>query len=209
MKQLLKQIIPGKWLVKYRRYKALKSLDAWERAGRPIPYPHIVKQLAIEAYQQKTGYRILVETGTFMGDMVDAQRYNFNKIYSIELSEELYNRAVDRFKNDNHIELLQGDSGERLEEVVRGLTEPAIFWLDGHYSGGITAQGSKVCPVNEELTAILRSPIDHCILIDDARCFGRDADYPTLEEIRHQIDSNRKGYSVTVQDDIIRIIRVN
>lgn len=209
MKQLLKKFIPGRWLNKYRRYQALKSLKAWERAGRPIPYPHIVKQQAIEAYQQKTGYRILVETGTFMGDMVDAQRYNFNKIYSIELSEELHRRLVERFKNDSHIELLQGDSGERLDEVVQALTEPAIFWLDGHYSGGITAQGSKDCPVIEELTAILRSSMDHCILIDDARCFGRDTDYPTLDEIRHQIDSNRKGYSVTIKDDIIRIIREN
>lgn len=207
MRKIIKKAIPERLRAKWRRYKALKSLRNWEKAGKPVPTPHIVKQLTIERYQHKTGFRVLVETGTFMGDMIEAQRYNFKEIYSIELSEQLYLRALEKFHGAKHIHLLQGDSGEKLIEITYRLREPAIFWLDGHYSGGITAQGDKDCPVMDELEAIFSSNHDHCLLIDDARCFGRDADYPSLDEIRSLVDSKRKGYTISVTDDIIRVIK--
>jgi protein-L-isoaspartate O-methyltransferase len=40
----------------------------------------------------------LIETGTYLGDMTYAQRKLFKQIYTIELSETLYKKAVDRLK---------------------------------------------------------------------------------------------------------------
>jgi hypothetical protein len=55
---------------------------------------------------------------------------------------------------------------------VRQLQEPALFWLDGHYSGVDTGKDELDTPVSAELEAILGSPVKgHVILIDDARCF--------------------------------------
>ena len=182
-----------------------EQLAEWERNGRPIPPPHVVKQMAIEEYCRKFHTEILVETGTYMGDMVDAQRDHFKKIYSIELSEKLFNRARKRFKDHLHIKIVQGDSGTVLNKLMAEIDSPALFWLDGHYSGGITAKGEKECPVPEELKIILKSPFSHTILIDDARLFNGAHDYPTIDQIEEIIKANNRQYRVETKDDIIRL----
>lgn len=73
--------------------------------------PHIVKQLTIIEYQETYKYNILVETGTYLGDMVAAQKSRFSNIYSIELGVDLYKKAKARFKNDKNVIILHGDSG--------------------------------------------------------------------------------------------------
>ena len=70
----------------------------------------------------------------------------FKRIYSIELSEDLFNMAKKRFRNNSHIKIIQGDSGDVLKNVLIEITEPGIFWLDGHYSAGITVKGKKGMP---------------------------------------------------------------
>jgi len=185
-----------------------EELRQWELKGRPAPPPHIIKQRTIAEYQSKYGNRVMVETGTFLGDMVEAQKNVFSTIYSIELSSKLYKRAVKRFKGDDRIRLLQGDSGNRLSEIVSALKEPALFWLDGHYSGGITALGDKECPVPEELEAIFKSSFNHVILVDDARLFNGTNSYPDIDQIRNIINRNKKSYKVEIKDDIIRLTAV-
>lgn len=183
-----------------------EQLAEWERNGRPSPPPHIVKQMAIEEYRKKFQTNILVETGTYLGDMVEAKRNSFEKIYSIELSEKLFTRAKKRFKDYPQINILHGDSGIVLNKLVNEIDKPALFWLDGHYSGGITAKAEKECPVPEELKAILKSPLPHIILIDDARLFNGTHDYPTVEEISNIVIKNGKNYFLEVKDDILRLI---
>lgn len=143
----------------------------WMNRGKPSPPPHIVKQLVVKKAQKDAGFSTLVETGTYYGDMIYAQLDNFSRIYSIELSERLYRKAKRRFKKNESVTLLHGDSSEVLREIVPTFKEPVLFWLDGHYSGGITAQGKLDTPIWEELTTILQSGVRHMILIDDARCF--------------------------------------
>lgn len=183
-----------------------EQLAQWEKTGRPSPPPHIVKQKAIEEHQKKFDLKILVETGTYLGDMVEAQRDHFENIYSIELSKKLFRKATKRFKPYSHIHILSGDSGVVLNKLLPEIDRPALFWLDGHYSGGITAKGDKECPVPEELQTILKSDFYHIILIDDARLFNGTHDYPTLDEIRQLIEKSGRVYSLTVKDDIIRLI---
>jgi len=183
-----------------------EQLAQWEKNGRPLPPPHIVKQMAIEEFRKRYQTNILVETGTYLGDMVEAQRTHFKKIYSIELSQKLFSRAKRRFKDHSHITILQGDSGVVLNKLIGEFTQPALFWLDGHYSGGITAKAEKECPVPEELETILKSSLPHIILIDDARLFNGTQDYPTIEEIKNIIEKSGISYSLEVKDDIIRII---
>lgn len=148
-------------------------------ADREIPPPSIIKQRIVTAFGMLYGLRVLVETGTYQGDMVEAQRPYFREIYSIELSRELHDAAKKRF-DQPHIHLLQGDSGEMLGNIH--LSEPTLFWLDGHYSGGITALGDKECPIFEELAHIKNSDLKHVVLIDDARLFTGGA-YPTVPEL--------------------------
>lgn len=180
-------------------------LAEWESQGRPLPPPHIVKQQAIEAYRQRYSLTNFVETGTYLGDMVEAMRERFSLLYSIELSKKLHRRVLRRFKNYDHIHLLQGDSADRLKEIVAKLSSPAVFWLDGHYSGGITAMGATECPVREELAAIFGSDLPHVILIDDARLFNGTHDYPGMIELADIVSKARKSYTIETTDDIIRV----
>jgi hypothetical protein len=211
--QLLKFFIPKFILFQLSKYKKLlskkveakKQLKAWYDKGCPVPPPHIVKKMTIRAYQKKFKAEILVETGTFTGEMVEAQKKIFRKIFSIELGTELYNSAVKRFANEKHINILHGDSGMVLNQLIPKIDKPVIFWLDGHYSGGITAKGEKNCPILEELDAIFKmKKLNHVLLIDDARCFTGDDDYPTINQLEAYVKNKDRNYSMEVKDDIIR-----
>ena len=182
-----------------------QQLDEWEKNGKPLPPPHIVKQNTIRDYQKQYNIHTLVETGTYLGEMVEALRATFTTIYSVELSEKLYRRAVRKFKKFSGIQLLQGDSSKVLAEIITRLSSPAVFWLDGHYSGGITALGDKECPVIEELQIIFSSPHLHIILIDDARLFTGTNDYPTINELEQICNNLPHKYRLTTLNDIIRL----
>ena len=101
------------------------------------PAPHRVKQLTIARYQKRYNCGVLIETGTYLGDMIEAQKDNFSQLFSIELSPELHQKALKRFRNRPHISIVQGDSGKVLPSLLSTITQPALFWLDGHYSAEI------------------------------------------------------------------------
>lgn len=185
---------------KRREYKLLN----WEKNGGRIPPPHIVKQFTLRYYAKKFGLNILVETGTYQGDMVAAMSDAFNHIYSIELSEELYNKAKERFRNQSHIDIIHGDSGIVLKDLVKKINKPVLFWLDGHYSGGETAKADYITPIFMELEHIFESEINgHLIIIDDARLFRTNPDYPNLKELKYFINKNTNSRNIEIKNDSI------
>jgi hypothetical protein len=208
IKKFFRPIIPQILLNLRNELIIKRQLKAWQKNGSPYPPPHIVKQMAIAEYQQKYRHTLLVETGTHLGDMVEAQRTKFKKIISIELGIDLFEQAQERFKNYTNITIVQGDSGKVLPKILNDIHEPAIFWLDGHYSAGITAKGDKESPIFEELDAILNSnnKYEHVLLIDDARCFNGEGDYPTIEKLTAYFQSKNDRYWLEVKHDIIRFV---
>jgi hypothetical protein len=191
------------WAVK-RNWPA--ELAQWESNGKLAPSPHLIKQRVLREYAGKYGTRTLVETGTYFGDMVDAMRADFDRIYSIELSKDLYEKATKRFKGVSHIELVNGDSGSELKRVLSKINQPALFWLDGHYSAGVTAKGEIDTPIFSELQHIFDAPdLGHVIIVDDARNFGSDPAYPSLTELEDFIKAKRPNLEIFVQYDSIRI----
>ena len=190
-----------------KRSEDQKDYEQWKEKGYPIPPPHLFKQNTIEEYQNKFGNTILIETGTYMGDMIEAQKNNFKTLYSIELSVKLHKKAQRRFRHNKNIHIVQGDSGEVLPIILKDINDPAIFWLDGHYSAGVTAKGDKDCPIFEELNAIFNSKdLNHILLIDDARQFNGIGDYPTIEQLTEFIKRKNGKYQLEVKNDIIRYV---
>lgn len=182
-----------------------QALRAWALDGAAGPPPHLLKQGVLREYASKYRLRTLVETGTYLGSMVHAMRPFFDRIITIEVDDALAARARRRFQGDPRVTVLHGDSAALIAQVVPDLGGPALFWLDGHFSGGITGSGASHCPVMHELPPILEDPrFAHVILIDDSRCFGADPAYPTLEQVRETVLSARPGYSVRVESDIQR-----
>ena len=101
---------------------------------------------------------------------------------------------------------MQGDSSKVLPELLDKIKKPCLFWLDGHYSGGITGKGDLNTPILNELKSIFSHQIkDHVILIDDARCFTGEEDYPTIKALKEFVIKNRPDWVFEVRNDIIRI----
>ena len=119
--------------------------------------------------------KVFIETGTYRGETVMmANEFGFDQIHSVELHEGLYNKAVEMFADNKNIKIWQGDSAERLADIVKEIgNQPATFWLDAHASGPLPGGKSGGSPVVEELKVIASSQCnEHTIFIDDRRLFG-------------------------------------
>jgi hypothetical protein len=178
----------------------------WMMAGRPIPAPPIVKQRILRRYRDRYALDTLVETGTFTGETVEALRRSCVQIVSIELAPALHAACVQRFDGIANVRLLEGDSAALLPGIVAGLTAPALFWLDGHYTGGDSA-GDGHAPLMDEIAALLARPArGDVILIDDARCLTGHGGYPSVDAVYAAVRAARPRAEITLADDVIRWI---
>lgn len=204
VKRLLRAIVPTS-------ARAHLRIAQWRLRGSPVPPPHYVKQRALRVAADRYGLKRLVETGTFLGDMLAAMRDDFDSLTSIELSDELYERATKRFAGDPKITLLHGDSSEQIKEVAASIDEPALFWLDAHYSGAWhedfdeTAGGDRPNPIYAELEAVFASPYKHVVFIDDARLFNGEEGWPQLADVRSFIEEHEPDRPLVVTEDCIRV----
>jgi hypothetical protein len=189
-----------------RPWTAPRAFEKWDRAGRPVPAPPIVKQTIVNEYRQRFALRVLVETGTFQGEMIEAMLGRFDRIYSIELDGRWFDEARRRFGRRRDVRLLHGDSGTKLREVLAEIDRPALFWLDAHYSGPATARGPLDSPIAQELEAIRAHPVaGHVILIDDVSYFTGIGGYPELATLIEALRIQYPGAVVEVRDDILRM----
>jgi hypothetical protein len=160
--------------------------------GRPNPPPPIFKQRIVREYGQRFGLSTLIETGTNLGEMLEGTRGVFARIVSVELDDLPWARARHRFAAQAHIETLHGDSAVLLPQVLDERREPCLFWLDAHYSGGFTGRGARDTPIARELEAILEHlEQNHVVLIDVARCFTGQHDYPRSADLRAALLARR------------------
>jgi hypothetical protein len=169
--------------------------------------PNWGKQSLVKEYITKFTPAVFIETGTYKGKMVYAIMPYVREIYSIELDQTHCDRAQKRFAGYPHIHIIQGQSGEVLPRIIADINEPCLFWLDAHWSGGSTAKGDLETPIMQEMQCILKHNriADHVILIDDARCFGTEPDYPALDALERVVLDVRPDWTFEVKDDIIRV----
>lgn len=150
---------------------------------------------------------ILVESGTYQGNTIHNAISIFDHIYSVELSQEFYDAAIEKFTSYNHVSIIHGSSDLIFNALLPTLNknQRILFWLDGHYSGDNTALGAKVTPIKEELEAIKEAGIlDSIILIDDLRDFFKNRrDHPTIAQLKQLILDINPDYEVFVYGDIL------
>ncbi len=209
LKKFIIKVIPNWALQKYRESDAYQSklLKEWQTSQSN----HYKKEESILELQKKFNYSYFLETGTLHGEMVYKLYDHFANLITIELSENLYLAAKKRLRNHKKIQFFNGDSGKVLPQIITEISSPCIFWLDAHFSEGNTAKGDKDTPVEEEINCVLSQPLNHIILIDDARCFGDKnyPDYPSLEKMEKLIKSKKTDYKFEVVGDIIRAYKGN
>jgi hypothetical protein len=200
----LKQFLKNKFIIRFRG--SLTGL-VLTKFFRPKKYIEIRKKWAvIKEFQQKYNLDVFVETGTYLGETLRGIRGYFQEVYSLELDQILFESAVKNFSLFDNIKFFQGDSAKTLPTVLKLFNKRTIFWLDAHASGGITAHGEKVTPVEGELLAIKNHPIkNHIILIDDAESFVGRNDYPAIAQIKSILQEINSDYKLEIKDNIIRI----
>lgn len=121
-------------------------------------------------------YPVFVETGTYLGQTIENVQPYFNEVHTIEVSEYLYKRFFEEHSDYDNVNVYLGDSSKIIPELLEKIenNKRCIFWLDGHFSQGITSRGEKDVPLLEECSAIdkLYKADEGILLIDDYRLFG-------------------------------------
>lgn len=147
-------------------------------------------------------YSVFIETGTNLGHTIVAMQPYFETLHTIELSE-YYHKLFENRKNNSNLDNITthlGDSSLVLRDILQNLTsqDNCVFWLDGHWSSGDTAQGDKDCPLIEECSSIdeLYKSKSAVILVDDYRLFGTKYNEDWTEITEENILNCFKNFSV-------------
>ena len=133
------------------------DLDLIARHKGLVPAAKI--QYILEYAREKEA-QMFYETGVWYGETINGLKAHFKRLVSIEISAQIAEMARKRFSKDKNVEILVGDSLSLLPGVLasRDRRSPAIFWLDGHFSGSRfeTAKGHMDTPILAELDVTLQ-----------------------------------------------------
>lgn len=155
---------------------------------------------------------VFVETGTFEGDSIANVLNEFDQLITIERSEVLWNKVVERFNNIPKVNAFLGNSPEILERVRDGLDGASVlFWLDAHWCTADNTFGVySQCPLLEEIRAINKLNEQSVLMIDDARLFLAPPSYPhevsqwpVLDEVLKALDGISNQHAVMILNDVI------
>ena len=182
------------------------ELRSWQSKSDQInaARPGLLKRRELLAALKRGNLSHFVETGTLLGDTTHVFATQGCTVYSVEVEPRLAALARARFEGNSKVHIVEGDSAIQMAGIIAKLAgAPALFWLDGHYSGGATGRGELDTPIVKEVETILKAAAPRSIVcIDDARCFGTEADYPTLAGMKELVE--RYGVAdMAVRDDLI------
>jgi hypothetical protein len=191
--------------------RSARSVIDWVRRGCVGYAPQFVKQNVLMKHCVPGAP--WVETGTYIGTTTKFLSTHAPRVHSIEPANVLYENALKRFRGTN-VQMYHGTSEEVLPRLLPELRGPLCFWLDGHYSAGLTYKSAKESPLLEELASI-RANLSQlgsvAVFIDDIRsCVPpdgqRDSGYPALDELVAWARDN--GFTWQIEQDIMIMNRV-
>jgi len=180
MKTYLRNSRPG------RIASFLNSFADWNKRMYAAPSPLYVKQACL--IRNAIPNATWVETGTYKGQTTEFLSGRAEKVFSIEPEPTLFANAKAYFSGFGNVEIINGTSESVFPTLLPKIQGDVNFWLDGHYSAGVTFKGPQDTPIVDELREI-GANLSHfgrtCILVDDIRCFGPGipeySTYPSLD----------------------------
>jgi len=182
----------------------------WILKGGKVPAPNFVKRKFLRDLFLKGA--VSIETGTFLGETTILLSKFSRKVISFEPERTLFSFATKRCERFKNIQIVNAESNTKLGEILQELpTKSDVnFWLDGHFSGGFTYQGTLDTPIKLELKAIqmnLRKLNEVRIAIDDFREFldGTSNIYPSRSDLIDWAEIN--GFNWDVQFDMFVLKR--
>jgi hypothetical protein len=192
----------------YHTYKSLGHYPDywyWLLRGKPTRIPHIIKQQTVVSFARRYGLKVLIETGTYYGEMVGGTKNEFSRIVSIEFDARLAAEAKRRFSPYKHIEILQGSSDMMIKQTLDGLQQPALFWLDAGYFLW-AGEHKDTNRLMSELGSIFRHGVpNHVVLIDDVVSWsGRDGT-PEASDLERELQRLYPERKITVESGLMCI----
>lgn len=177
----------------------------WVRRRYAAPSPDFIKRERV--VRNGIPNVTWVETGTCLGTTTRVLAKSATMVYSIEPEPTLFANAEKLFESADNVEIIKGTSETIFPTLLPKITGDVNFWLDGHYSAGVTYKGPKDTPICEELESISKN-LSHfkkvTILVDDVRCFNPQiADYSSYPPIDFLVDWARaKNFSWYIEHDV-------
>lgn len=165
-----------------------------------------------EVFVEALSIDVFVETGTHTGDTLANVKECFQELYSIELSDEYFRIAWERFAQDFKVRLIRGDSASELCSLTRKLEgRSVLFFLDAHWCVAEHSAGHmSQCPLLDELRCIGKLNTNSTIIIDDARLFlatppfpHEASDWPTFDEVLSRLGEMSVDHELMVVNDNI------
>lgn len=165
--------------------------------------------LLADALTTAGGLVEFVETGTDRGDVLPWASARFDRVTTIEIIPDSHQAAIARHGSLVNVRFILGDSSEVLPLVLRSVAGPALFWLDAHAGAGFYGPVER-CPLLAELEIIGASPLQHCVIIDDARAFLAPPPppfdfrrWPTLDQVVATAMRKPGMHVVAIEDALI------
>jgi predicted O-methyltransferase YrrM len=170
-----------------------------------MPMPPHLKVNRVVSICRILEAEMFVETGTYRGDTSAAASRFVDEVITVEIDVRLAELARRRFAQGN-VSVLTGDSGDLMAEIVRRSEgKSVLYWLDGHFSAGVTGGNESLPPLKRELDDIMPSlQPGSLVLIDDVREFGSNG-YPTVNDMNDIAVALNYRSTSAVLDDMLLI----
>ena len=150
------------WIYHYKlrlkNYFYIKPLILWDWYSRrqcTNPPPSIIKHKILLRHGIK--FANWIETGTFIGETTKFLSKNYPRVHTIEASNECIQIAKRYVGRKSNITFYQGTSEDLFESILQKQTGCINFWLDAHFSSGITYEGSNLSSIISELLSISKN----------------------------------------------------
>ena len=180
-----------------------------------------INKLFFERFNIDKKIDFFFETGTFNGDAIShlINNYNiFSEYHSVEIDPIRFNNCVKLFNKYSNVILYEGDSKDVLKKELckdNFQDKKVFFWLDAHWMGDSSIQGTSHCPILDELESMKQLNTKPIIVIDDifymlnrndpqyqnpehCSSLNKADDWPTLDDIKNKIYEINKDYSITL-----------
>lgn len=178
---------------------------------------HIVLSSFLQDMRRVFNRSMFVETGTYLGDTTKVAAALFAHVHSVEVSNDLYEWTTQQLQSYSNIQLYRDHSVfflDRLCSTYQAEAGTMLFWLDAHYSGGITTLYQDVLtPIVDELEVLARHNMrDAVIMIDDIRCFGSlyqeqtiaaHPGYPSIQKVCTVLKTINPNYTCALYGDTL------
>tara|TARA_Y100000401_G_scaffold79227_1_gene64759 strand:- start:606 stop:1175 length:570 start_codon:yes stop_codon:yes gene_type:complete len=163
-------------------------------------------EILSEYVEDPNEFKIFVETGTAYGQtLVEVQPY-FEKIFTVEISKKLWEFLNPQISHVDNIEHVNGDSLVEIPKFLKKLTDKdkVFFWLDAHWSQGLSDKNHLDVPLIEECVIIDQEYKSDTaiVVIDDVRMFetniNEDWSYVTIDAVK----SSFKNFDILISEEV-------